>query len=57
MRLLKAQNINVFFIYIYIIKLIYIIDCSVYQFQGFAYFQGKEREKKKESRALKCLFL
>ena len=33
------------FIYIYIIKLIYINDCSVYQFQDFAYFQGKRGKK------------
>ena len=33
------------FIYIYIIKLIYINDCSVYQFQDFAYFQGKRWKK------------
>ena len=52
----KHKTYMYLFIYIYIIKLIYINDCSVYQFQDFAYFQGK-RGKKTESRALKCLFL
>lgn len=39
-----------FLIYIYIIKLIYIIDCSIYQFQDFAYFQEKKEKKKKKGK-------